>query len=115
MDASKIVSAIGAIVSVLTAVLAVPGFVPASWAPWIVLASGVLSAVGKRVIEVQALDNAKLTIALIVVTVAAVLAGPLAADVLPASWSTFFAGISATVLAFARSVFGWSEPDAPTE
>lgn len=110
MTISKAVSIVGALSAAIVAALSVEGFVPIQYAGWLMLASGVLSAIGRRLVDVERLNNPALAWALVAVSALTVIAG--ATHLVGAKYAAGAAGVAAVLLSFCRSLLGWQEtPD----
>ena len=105
----KIVTYLGIASALIQSALTVAGFIPMEYAPYALLVSAILSAVGRRISETASFGNSKLTAVLVVVTIAGVVGSADFVNILPASVSTFIAGVGAIALAFAKSALGWDD------
>lgn len=111
MTRSKLVSVFGAVSAAILAALAVEGFVPLVYAPWLLLFSTALAAAGRRLVETERFNNVYLTWALVAVSVLTVVAG--AAQVVGARVAVIAGGVSVVLLSLSRSLFGWGEGQPP--
>jgi hypothetical protein len=108
-DVSKLISLVGLISALITSALGVEGFIPPDWSAWLLLGSTLLTAAGKRLIQVVELGSSSaLSVVLVAVSMLSIVAGQ--ANLIGDKWSTMAAGISAMLLVTARSMFGWNEP-----